>query len=83
MTPSIPSSDDALYLEDDPLTEDYFAVILAWDLSIAEIRALSENAILYSGLTPVEINALHAEWQAQWDAFIKEWSQKNDLQNAA
>ena len=81
--PIVLCSDDALYLEDDPLTEDYFAVILAWDLSIAEIRALSENAILYSGLTPVEINALHAEWQAQWDAFIKEWSQKNDLQNAA
>ena len=38
--PIVLCSDDALYLEDDPLTEDYFAVILAWDLSIAEIRAL-------------------------------------------
>ncbi len=68
-------SDDGLFLEDAPLTEDFFAATLSWNLTLGEIKTLAENSILYSGLPEDEVNALHDAWQKQWDAFIAEWSE--------
>lgn len=76
-------SDDGLFLEDAPLTEDFFAATLSWNLTLGEIKTLAENSILYSGLPEDEVNALHDAWQKQWDAFIAEWSQTPEQHKVA
>lgn len=81
--PVVLCSDDALFLEESVLTEDYFAAILSWNLSLMEIKALTENSILYSGLPLDEINTLHANWETRWNAFIEEWSTRLSQENAA
>ncbi len=68
--PVVICSDDGLFLTNAPLTDDYYAVILSWDLGIAEIKELCRNAILYGGLPEDETQALLAQWQTEWNAFV-------------
>ena len=81
--PIVLCSDDAVYMEDVPLTEDYFAAVLSWDLSLPEIRQIVENSILFSGLSLEEINGLQNILDQQWDAFITEWSERAADMDAA
>lgn len=75
--PVVLCSDDAMYLEHESLTEDWFAAVLSWDLSLAEIRQIARNAILYSGLPAEKQEELLDAWQKQWDDFIKEEAKTN------
>ena len=45
-------------------------MILSWDLGIAEIKELCRNAILYGGLPEDETQALLAQWETEWNAFV-------------
>ena len=67
-------SDDGAYLTQEPLVNDYYAAILCWNLSLADIKKITRNALIYSGLPQDQIDDLLAAWQKQWDSFIEEWS---------
>lgn len=68
--PIVIASDDGLFLEDDPLVNDYYAAILAWDLNIKDIKNICKNNIFYSGLSTEEQNELSHAWEEKWNSFI-------------
>ena len=68
--PMVLASDDALFQEPCPLTDDFFAAALCWDLSLSEIKSLCRNSITYSGLFQEETGRLMAAWESDWNAFI-------------
>lgn len=72
--PVVICSDDGAYLTQEPLVNDYYAAILCWNLSLADIKKITRNALIYSGLPQDQIDDLLAAWQKQWDSFIEEWS---------
>ena len=65
-------SDDPAYQADEVLVGDYLAVILGWDLSLEDVKALCRNSIEYSFLAPEDKALLMAYWERKWDAFVKE-----------
>ena len=81
--PIVLCSDDALFMEDYPLSEDYFAAVLSWDLSLQEIRQIARNSILYCDLSEAEQDGLMSAWEDQWQDFIREWSRRESLEQAA
>ena len=44
-------SDDPAYMENETLTDDYFAATVGWDLKLADLKQLGINSIMYSGLS--------------------------------
>ena len=68
--PVVICSDDGLFLSREPLTDDFYAVILSWDLGVAEIKELCRNAIIYAGLPQDETEALLAKWEKDWNGFV-------------
>lgn len=68
--PVVICSDDGLFLAREPLTDDFYAVILSWNLGIAEIKELCRNSILYGGLPQDDTEALLAKWEKDWNAFV-------------
>lgn len=68
--PVVICSDDGLFLSREPLTDDFYAVILSWDLGVAEIKELCRNAIIYAGLPQDETEALLAKWEKDWSGFV-------------
>lgn len=63
-------SRDGAFAEPSVLTDDFFAAILCWDLSLADVKALCQNSILYSGLPQDEIDLQLAVWEYNWADFI-------------
>ena len=68
--PIVICSDDGLFLEREPLTDDFYAVILSWNLGVAEIKELCRNAIVYAGLSQEETDVLLAKWEKDWNEFV-------------
>lgn len=68
--PVVICSDDGLFLSREPLTDDFYAVILSWDLDVAKIKELCRNAIVYAGLPQDETEALLAKWEKDWNDFV-------------
>lgn len=63
-------SDDPAYQSHTALVDDYFAAIVCWDLSIAEVKQLSYNAIYYSGLSEDKKAQAIEDWNKRWDNFV-------------
>jgi len=72
--PVVIASDDPAFFEYKSLTDDWFAAILSFNLSLAEIKQLCMNSILYSGVSEQEKTRLMAAWQRQWQEFIKDYN---------
>ena len=68
--PVVICSDDGLFLSREPLTDDFYAVILSWDLGVAKIKDLCRNAIVCAGLPKDETEALLAKWEKDWNDFV-------------
>lgn len=69
--PVVIASDDGLFLESDPLVNDYYAAILSWDLNLMQIKELCRNNFIYSGLDDDTVNELLSKWDKKWEAFIE------------
>ncbi len=63
-------SDDPLYQENETLTDDFFAAALCWDLSIADLKQLAINSIMYSGLDNYEKHKLMTTFNEKWNEFV-------------
>lgn len=63
-------SDDPAIQEHTSLVDDYFAGIICWDLSIAEVKQLSYNAINYSSLSKDQKTQAMKDWNDRWNDFI-------------
>lgn len=72
--PVVICSDDGLFLTAAPLTDDYYSVILSWNLGIAEIKELCRNSIVYAGLPEDETQALLAKWETDWNTFVESYT---------
>lgn len=65
-------SDDPLLFKTAGLTHDFWEVIMAWNLTLSDIKQLCLNSILYSSLSKEEKQqTLHA-WEKSWDLFVKQ-----------
>ena len=63
-------------------TYDFYAVVLAWDLGLSDIKHIKQlciNSIEYSGGTDEERQEIKAIRQKSWDEFIKRWSEPSGL----
>ena len=72
--PLVISSDDGLFLSKIPLTDDYYAAILSWNLDLAKIKELTRNAIVYSDISEYEQQLLLDKWEKDWNNFIDKYS---------
>lgn len=70
--PVVISSDDPIFFENKSLTDDWFAIIMSFDLGIREIKQLSLNSVLYSGVSKREKIQLLNAWEKQWNNFVEE-----------
>lgn len=70
--PVVIASDDPIFFENNALTDDWFAIILSFDLNIAEIKQLCLNSIVYSGTSKKEKAKLLSLWEYQWQIFVSD-----------
>jgi len=66
-------SDDPVCQEHETLTDDFFAAIACWDLSLSDIKQLCINSILYAGIDKAQKRELMVSWKSAWDEFIDEF----------
>ena len=69
--PVVIASDDGLFMTKDPLVNDYYGAILAWDLDLLTIKKLCCNNYIYSGLSMDETIKLMLDWNDGWAEFIE------------
>lgn len=63
-------SDDPGFMEYETLTDDFFAAAIAWDLSLADLKRLAINSILYSTLDEKsKFDSLRA-FRRRWEDFL-------------
>ncbi len=72
-------SDDPAYMENETLTDDFFAGIIGWNLSLADLKQLGINSIMYSGLEKEEKTASLKAYKELWNEFISEIIKENNL----
>lgn len=65
-------SDDPAYMEYETLTDDFFAAVTAWDLSLADLKQLAINSLVYSGLDERTKYASIAAFSRLWNEFTDE-----------
>ena len=65
-------SDDAAYMENQTLTDDFFAAIVGWNLGIGELKQLGINSIMYSGLDNQEKFTSLRNYHKIWNKFVKD-----------
>lgn len=63
-------SDDPVCQEHETLCDDFFAAVLCWDLTLADVKQLCINSILYSGVDRKQKSKLIADWKEAWQNFI-------------
>ncbi len=68
--PVVICSDDGLFMTPEPLTDDYYAAILCWDLNLSNIKDICRRSIEDSGLSESEKQTLMNAWERDWDAFV-------------
>ncbi len=69
-------SDDPTYMENETLTDDFFAAVLAWNINIADIKQLGINSIMYSGLSDEEKYSSLKAYNDLWNDFVEEMLEK-------
>ena len=52
------------------LSHDFYAVFMAWDLDLADLKQLALNSLRYSSLNADEQAQAIAAWTVRWHAFI-------------
>ena len=65
------ASDDAVFMMENPLVDDFYAAIMNWDLDLADVKMLCRNSIESSGLAEDEKQQLLDKWEKDWDAFVE------------
>lgn len=65
-------SDDPFLFKTSGLTYDFWEVIMAWNLTLSDIKQLCINSILYSSLTEEEKTQTLSSWEKSWDLFVKQ-----------
>lgn len=63
-------SDDSQYFENKTLVDDYYAAIMCWNLGLEQLKIISKNAVLYSGLTGSVLDKALDNWNQEWDEWI-------------
>ncbi len=63
-------SDDAAYMENETLTDDFFAAVVGWDLNVGDLKQLGINAIMYSGMDNAEKFASLRAYDCLWNDFV-------------
>lgn len=66
------SSDDPTIFEHTALTDDFFAAITEWNLSLSEVKQLCMNSITYSSLSKKAKKKIMKDWQKRWAKFIQD-----------
>lgn len=69
--PCIISSDDPMLFKTYGLTYDFWEAIMAWNLSLADIKQLCMNSILYSSLSDEEKSKMLEHWNKEWTLFVR------------
>ena len=64
------SPDDPAMFGYTGVTFDYVVAVLAWDLSLSEVKRLIINSIEDAAMTGAEEAELMSTWQTEWDMFI-------------
>lgn len=72
-------SDDPAYMENETLTDDYFAAAVCWDLTLADLKQLALNAVMYSGLDEKRKRESLSAFGKAWKSFVKEQSEQYGL----
>lgn len=67
-------SDDPMYMEHNSLVDDFFALIVCFDLDLSDIKQLCINSIMYSSLDDETKSKLIKHWTQQFELFIKKLS---------
>jgi adenosine deaminase CECR1 len=65
------SPDDPAIFGYQGVSFDYWAAVMAWDMSLADVKKCIINSIEYSSLTLPEKNELMKKWQKKWIKFIE------------
>ena len=65
-------SDDPTIFEHTALTDDFFAAIAEWNLSLSEVKQLCMNSITYSSLSKKTKKKIMKDWQKRWAKFIQD-----------
>lgn len=63
-------SDDPSYMENETLTDDFFAGVISWNLNLADIKQLALNSLMYSGLEGKEKSEAVKNFGKKWNEFI-------------
>jgi len=65
--------DDPAMFQSNGVTADWMAAVLAWDLTLADLKQLILNSIEDAAMTNDERTDLMDRWQTEWDRFIQSW----------
>ena len=63
-------SDDPAYMENETLTDDFFAAVVGWDLGLADCKQLGINSIMYSGLDDADKYSSLKAYNSMWNGFV-------------
>ena len=63
-------SDDPAYMENETLTDDFFAAAVGWELSLADLKQLALNSLLYSGLSEKRKTESLRAFRELWNGFV-------------
>lgn len=74
------ASDDPAMFNVSGVSYDFYSIVRAWDLNLAEIKQLCLNSIKYSGGTKSEKKKLESDWRARWDRFINSQIRGSNLE---
>jgi len=66
------SPDDPAIFGYQGVSFDYWVAIMAWDMSLADVKKCIVNSIEYSSLALPEKSKLMKKWQKKWSKFIEE-----------
>ncbi len=65
-------SDDPTIFEHTALVDDFFAVIVDWNLSLSEVKQLCKNSITYSSLSKKAKKKVMKDWEKRWVKFLED-----------
>ena len=65
-------SDDPSYMENETLTDDFFAAVVCWNLNLEDLKQLGINSIMYSGLEEKTKFASLRAYNRMWNEFVEE-----------
>lgn len=60
-----------------PFSYDFFEACVYWDLDLKDLKTLSRNSLIYSGMGKQEKEQALKSWEKKWDQFISWACQEN------